>query len=100
MILLEYLLVHSYLLLLTLTDSLTTELFYRVISSSQASEIMVKNKKVLNFCANNYLGLSNDPRLLDAAHKVTHSLTYSLTHLLTHSPTHSPSYSLTHALKF
>ncbi len=54
---------------------------HRVISSSQASEIMVKNKKVLNFCANNYLGLSNDPRLLEAAHKVAHSL------LLTHSLT-------------
>lgn len=30
-------------------------------------EITVKGKKVLNFCANNYLGLSNHPRVLEAA---------------------------------
>jgi glycine C-acetyltransferase len=30
-------------------------------------EIVVNGKKVLNFCANNYLGLSNDPRVVKAA---------------------------------
>jgi len=39
----------------------------RVIESAQGMEITVKGKKVLNFCANNYLGLSNHPRVLEAA---------------------------------
>lgn len=39
----------------------------RVISSSQHSEIEVNHEKVLNFCANNYLGLANHPDLIKAA---------------------------------
>ena len=39
----------------------------RVIDSPQEMEIVVNGKKVLNFCANNYLGLSNHPRVLEAA---------------------------------
>jgi len=39
----------------------------RVIESEQGAEIMVNGKKVLNFCANNYLGLSAHPQVLDAA---------------------------------
>lgn len=40
----------------------------RVIVSSQESEITVSSgSHVLNFCANNYLGLSNDPRVNEAA---------------------------------
>jgi len=35
----------------------------RVIESPQDMVITVKGQKVLNFCANNYLGLSNDPRV-------------------------------------
>jgi len=40
----------------------------RIIESPQAAEIELNNgKRVLNFCANNYLGLSNDPSLIKAA---------------------------------
>jgi len=40
----------------------------RVIVSPQGVEITLEDgKKVLNFCANNYLGLSNDPRVMAAA---------------------------------
>ena len=39
----------------------------RIIDSQQSSEILVNNENVLNFCANNYLGLSNDPRLIRSA---------------------------------
>lgn len=40
----------------------------RVITSEQGAEIMVNGKKVLNFCANNYLGLSSHPKVIAAAH--------------------------------
>ena len=39
----------------------------RVISSNQSSEINVNNNKVLNFCANNYLGLASDPGIIKRA---------------------------------
>ena len=39
----------------------------RLITSPQQAEITVGHQKVLNFCANNYLGLSNHPRLIQAA---------------------------------
>lgn len=41
----------------------------RVITSPQRAEIEVAGRKVLNFCANNYLGLSDNPRLIEAAKK-------------------------------
>ena len=41
----------------------------RIIESPQGAEIIVKGKKVLNFCANNYLGLSAHPLLIEASHK-------------------------------
>jgi glycine C-acetyltransferase len=39
----------------------------RVITSAQDAEITVNGKRVLNFCANNYLGLANHPKIRDAA---------------------------------
>jgi len=43
--------------------------YERIIESPQGAEIFVNNKKVLNFCANNYLGLSSHPDLIKAAHE-------------------------------
>src|SRR3712207_6351384 len=42
----------------------------RIIESPQGAAIQVKGKEVLNFCANNYLGLANNPRLIDGAKKM------------------------------
>ena len=39
----------------------------RIINSPQHSIINVNNDTVLNFCSNNYLGLSNHPKIVDAA---------------------------------
>ena len=41
----------------------------RIIESPQSVRITVGGKEVLNFCANNYLGLSNSDVLKDAARK-------------------------------
>ena len=41
----------------------------RVIESPQRGEITVKGQQVLNFCANNYLGLSDNKRLIEAGKK-------------------------------
>lgn len=41
----------------------------RIITSEQGAEIIVNGKTVLNFCANNYLGLSSHPKVLEAAKK-------------------------------
>ena len=50
----------------------------RIISSSQGAEITVSNKTVLNFCANNYLGLSSHPMVIEAAHKAIDSHGYGM----------------------
>ena len=50
----------------------------RIITSEQGAEIMVNGKKVLNFCANNYLGLSSHPAIIEAAHKAIDSHGYGL----------------------
>lgn len=42
----------------------------RLIESAQQAAIKVKGQEVLNFCANNYLGLSNHPRVIAAAQKI------------------------------
>ena len=41
----------------------------RIISSEQGAEIIVGGRNVLNFCANNYLGLSSHPKVIAAAKK-------------------------------
>ncbi len=39
----------------------------RIITTPQSATINTQNKEVLNFCANNYLGLSSHPEVLEAA---------------------------------
>lgn len=39
----------------------------RIITSAQDACIKVAGKEILNFCANNYLGLANNPELISAA---------------------------------
>ena len=39
----------------------------RIIESQQCAEINVNDQTVLNFCANNYLGLANHPKIIEAA---------------------------------
>lgn len=41
----------------------------RIITSAQQASIDVAQQQVLNFCANNYLGLANHPELIQAAHQ-------------------------------
>jgi glycine C-acetyltransferase len=50
----------------------------RVISSEQGAEIMVNGKKVLNFCANNYLGLSSHPKVIASAQKTIEERGYGM----------------------
>lgn len=50
----------------------------RIITSAQGAEIRVNDKKVLNFCANNYLGLSSHPKVIEAAHKAIDSRGYGM----------------------
>lgn len=50
----------------------------RIITSPQGAEIEVNEKTVLNFCANNYLGLSSHPIVIDAAHKAIDQRGYGM----------------------
>ncbi|MBN8666729.1 MAG: glycine C-acetyltransferase [Chitinophagales bacterium] len=50
----------------------------RIITSPQDAEIEVGGKKVLNFCANNYLGLSSHPKVIEAAHKAIDQRGYGM----------------------
>ncbi|MEM1038385.1 MAG: glycine C-acetyltransferase [Pseudomonadota bacterium] len=44
----------------------------RLITSPQASSVAVQDRRVINLCANNYLGLANHPALMAAASKAMH----------------------------
>lgn len=50
----------------------------RVITSQQSAEIEANGKTVLNFCANNYLGLSNNPEVMKASQEMTESHGFGL----------------------
>ena len=50
----------------------------RIIESPQGAEIVVNGKTVLNFCANNYLGLSSHPKVIEAAHRAIDSRGYGM----------------------
>jgi glycine C-acetyltransferase len=50
----------------------------RIITSEQGAEITVNGKTVLNFCANNYLGLSSHPDVIAAAHRTLDSHGYGM----------------------
>ncbi len=50
----------------------------RLIESPQAAKIRVKDAEVINFCANNYLGLSSHPKVIAAAHAALDEWGYGL----------------------
>ncbi|MBS1656857.1 MAG: glycine C-acetyltransferase [Chitinophagales bacterium] len=50
----------------------------RIITSEQGAEITVGGKTVLNFCANNYLGLSSHPKVIEAAKKAIDTHGYGM----------------------
>lgn len=50
----------------------------RIIESPQGAEIKVGGKTVINFCANNYLGLSSHPKVLEAAKKTIDERGYGM----------------------
>jgi len=50
----------------------------RMLEGPQGAEITVGGRKVLNFCANNYLGLASDPRVVEAAKRTLDEWGYGL----------------------
>jgi len=50
----------------------------RTITSPQGAEITVNGKTVINFCANNYLGLSSHPKVIEAAYAAIESHGYGM----------------------
>lgn len=50
----------------------------RIITSQQSAGIEVAGKKLLNFCANNYLGLSNNPEVMKASQDAIESHGYGM----------------------
>lgn len=50
----------------------------RIITSQQSAEIVANGKTLLNFCANNYLGLSNHPEVMAASQKMIDERGYGM----------------------
>ncbi len=50
----------------------------RIISSPQGADIIANGKAVINFCANNYLGLSSHPKVIEAAKKAIDTHGYGM----------------------
>jgi len=50
----------------------------RIIESPQGAHVRVGGREALNFCANNYLGLSSHPKVIEAAHKALDERGYGL----------------------
>src|ERR1051325_255959 len=50
----------------------------RIITTKQGAVVKVGGKEVIIFCANNYLGLSSHPRVVEAAHKTLDSHGYGM----------------------
>ena len=50
----------------------------RIITTPQGAEIRTNGKEVINFCANNYLGLSSDPRVIEAAKRTIDTHGYGM----------------------
>lgn len=50
----------------------------RIITSSQSAEITANGKELLNFCANNYLGLSNNSEVVEASQEMMNSHGFGL----------------------
>src|SRR5260370_22032927 len=50
----------------------------RLLQSPQGSAIRVGEREVINFCANNYLGLANHPAVVEAAHEGLRRYGYGL----------------------
>jgi glycine C-acetyltransferase len=50
----------------------------RLIESPQGTTIKVNGRSVINFCANNYLGLANHPEVVEAAHEGLRKFGYGL----------------------
>lgn len=50
----------------------------RIISSVQSAHITANGENVLNFCANNYLGLSSHPKTIEAAHHAIDNRGYGM----------------------
>lgn len=50
----------------------------RIITSQQSAEIVANGKTLLNFCANNYLGLSNHPEVMKASQEMIDKRGYGM----------------------